>query len=697
MAPRVQVGDLSAPEQIRPAGYQSDTFAQAAQAPINRDAERLADALGTFRTGVLQLHAGMKADQAKNEADWKKAQTDRRTIEFNQYVATTPEQEILADIKRGQAPYYADPFIGSLARKFYTQKMLKDFASEVDADIAEGKIPLGRPDFNPERYVLEKARGRAEIFSNSPEEASGFASGLAEIRDDLKKKHQGVVGKAVTDGLEQMAWTNFADGIANGIDSKLPPDLLYAQIRRMYKELGPRSQGGSADIAYSRLDEILLNVLEAKAKDPKQAEVTRQILEMPRVSVDGDNTRLGSFSQTLKHSDKSRAIFDSATKTLVDNEKLTTERAIAEQDKAALMRRDGSFNVITNYSDANRWDVSKKIEISAEKRKENAVMAVIKDMRAANKGLPDIPNEIDIMAVHGVKHPELIPMLEGAFAGGMVTARPNGALGPGEVERIVQGAQVYETIAQHSKNYLQAHLDAKTFQFYQTYEVFRASKLPPEQAAIAAARAFAPEADRDLSGFRQEIESAAKSLDSSPWIPFTGEVANRGAVEGQIRDLATRLRAGGLSAEKAVQAAKETISSNVFYVNNMAVYGAKGIEKTDVPHVTAILDAEYKKNEAYFKQQGLSSSEISIVPYGGNFVVVNTKTLLPIAVPRTDKEGKIIGTYVPKISIEQVGKVRAAAKERADAENRANVLDMREMYKNAPHNLIRRGLGLAPN
>jgi hypothetical protein len=120
------------------------------------------------------------------EAEHKKSATEARSAEYEKWRASTSDVEQVRQIKEGVVPYYADPYIGAAVRKDYGGLRARVLANEIQNELDAGKLPIGREDFNPEKYVLEKSQGIIEEIGGSYEAISSFRRGIDSIRRGLR-------------------------------------------------------------------------------------------------------------------------------------------------------------------------------------------------------------------------------------------------------------------------------------------------------------------------------------------------------------------------------------------------------------------------------------------------------------------------------------------------------------------------------
>ena len=662
---RVEVGELAPPERIEPTPIQRDTFVQAPPPEINKNLERLSESLGYFNRNLMALGAKMKADNDE-------AETNRRLAEWNTYVSSTGNDQILQDIRTGRRHMLDDPYIAKAVRQDYAQRSADELARQIDIDVAEGKIKLGDPSFNVEQYVLQKAAPYAREMASNKDLAVNFRRGLDSIRGAVIGKHQQVMGQAAEAAFEDIAARRIGDIIDQGLDPhvQMSAEDIGQAIRASYQELGPRLKGGSLDLSYRRLDDILLGQLKHRAKDPRQAAMVMQLLAMERIDS-GTGARLGSLAASNRHRDQIISIRDTAINSLASAAEEEVRFRVLQNDIAALKRNDGSFSMTQDFVETNPLN-AKTVKISASERRDNAVRVWLKELRASRGGEPDFVTEFEVLHKNGIKHPEWFDFLQSTFAGAAnVSINKDGTMAPDQISRIVEAAALYNNISDGGRAGLDQHLSAAARQYFDEYTVLtRYAQMSPETAARMLAQAYSskdtnrdPDVDRLK---RQTIEEKARNLDYS-WLPFSGGVSNRSYAENIIKSIAnTVAKVNQISADDAVKFAANLVQKNGIYVNGQLIYGVPGLAQGDEKHFQPIFEKIFKENATYLKSQGVSSaSDLTVLPgANGRFVVIGKNG--PVNFVKMDEYGEPTSIAPPVITTRDVQQKRAEAKQEAD-------------------------------
>lgn len=695
---RVQVPELGPPDPIRPTPLKRDIYK--GPPPLARDDNlgKLADALGFF-------NRNLQGALASREAQMKEDETARRSAEYEAWRASTSNADQVAAIREGRVPWYADPYIGAAVRKDYGAMEAMALGQEIEQEIAAGNVPLHQTDFNIERFILEKANDRVERLSSSYEAIGSFRRGLDALRENLTARHQKLRGEAATAAIEDITTRTLSAALDNAVSNGLTGDILMDQMRKIYKELGPRQSGGSLDLQYGRIDEILLDILDKRAADPKMSGAIIDLLNADRLDV-GNGTRLGPLRGVARHMDKTSAIERKVLNTQATVAEAQAKATALQAAKENLKKQDGSFSTIVDAKGPNPVDPTKEISIPATALKEEAVNQSINEIRQANGGQMNFAAEADLVINNGVKHPQWIPFLDSAYRGFLnSTLNSKEGAGPEQMSAIVEAGQLFNMIADKNPAYAREMLDGKTREFFETYTALtRIGKMSPTEAAMATARAYSQESlmnDPLVAARRgQEIEAAVRNIDTS-WMPFSGGIKNNYLVERQMIELTTAYtRAGGISIDDAVALAKERISKDLFTVNGHAVLGQPGIAPTDGPYFEKILGKVYEKNKDWLYAKGIDDpTDLTVVSNrNGVFYIADAKNGFPIAMPDGDPGKPETYRESPmKITFSDIAKIR---KTDLDTQTKQTIEKVMEKRRNptsyAPHNLLRGLFGYEP-
>lgn len=627
---RVQVNDLSEPERLSAVPVQRDTFVQPAQAPINNDLERLASALGHFNSNLQAYGARQEANAEKQRREWEKAHKEQVESDLARHSMTRTSGELVQEFYGGGTPHFDDPYLKSAQAKLWAQSLGDVIGQQIDADIEAGKLPLDQEDFNPQRYVLELAKPHLERLRDRPELMAPFAHEIEAAQKSVAARYKATLGKARTMRLEQAAALQIEDAFDDGVEDGLEGEDLMAYIRSKYVGLGPRISGGALDIGYDRLDDLALDVMKRKAKDPAVAEKVLGALDANRKALDGSNQDIGPVSAVNKHSPTVESIRGTAFSTLADQFDADAQREQLAKNTALFNAEDGSFSGIGAHEIKNPWN-QKTTELGADKQKEAAAINWLRQYRESPDYNPQ--HEVVVFMHNGVKHPEFFNKLEATFQGiGNTNLRDAQSIAPDQAAQIIEAGKLYETMANANYAYVEKNLSDKAKDFFETYRYLLRYNLSPgapaESVALQAVRAFSsdesmrnPEIERDTN---QRIASAVNDIGRG-W--FQSNPENHQELFVKARKLTTIfVRANGGDIQKAADAAVARINESAVRINGRTLTGLPGIMPGDVKNVERILDAQFTKHSKTLKAMGVEDAgDLTVFPARDGAIQIGTK------------------------------------------------------------------------
>jgi hypothetical protein len=670
---RVQTPDLAAPDPIRPAPIQSDTFAAPAPPPIDNRLAQLADGLGAFNRGVTALAA---------TAD-KKAKDDRllrMQAEFDRWAASTTSDDQLNQLWAGKAPYQSDPIFRKAVATYFGGKQAKALAGELDREFQEGKIPYGSQDFNPDRFVLDRADGIVQRYGNDPDFIGSFRKGLDAIRGRVTESHETAKAQGVAALANQVLTDNFRDVLDQALPGQLTPEQTLGTMRQIMKETGPRLQGGSLGIRYGAAEDALLNVFEEYADRPEYGGMLRAMLTTEREDLTGSGVKLGSFLGDAKKGDRARAIL---VRVQAAQEK-AGEQIVRQRVSAAALeafdRGDGSFSefgdVLTRGKPTNPANPSKTISISSDEVSKATQDAWLAQQREKAGGV-DYATEIAKFAANGMVHPEIDTTLKRAYVAASMTVSNGKPLDQSSVDLLKKAGDLYEVQKKVARNSIKLSDDQRDF--FELYTTLKEIGLPPVDAANGVIRAYSDSDSQDptIAGQnRERIQKKMASADFNAWYSLGGTAQNQGLLVPKVTRLAQAMvRSGMMSPEEAVEKSIKLVSEQAVFVNGHALFGVPNLEKDDVPYVKEQLNGIYKQFGPGLKQlYGINSAdELSVASVGntGRLMVFNRSTGAPISVfdpgaqydaSRPDEMPTVKQIGID-ISVKQIKKVRALEEE----------------------------------
>ena len=665
---RVQVGDLSAPDKLYvPDRLPSDTFEGGTRPPEDNNAEALASALGTFNRGLMAYDKVNKEQEAQ-------ALRQQQLADWETWKSARTSDEQLKLIRAGQAPYTADPFVKRVIESDGAKLEIGELSRNIDQEIKDGKVPFGTPNFDPERYVMEKAQSYVERLQSSPGTLLHFGEGLSHLRKAVTEQHQEKLGIVQTRRMEDVAVGNLGqalDDIVQKAWSGVPAPGTQAisgqdasdMLQEIYKALGPRVQGGSLDIKQDRMDQLLLGVLQEKAKDPRYAQLVMGILSADRKDASGVSR--GSLRDEAHMHPVIDGIDRTATKALSTWYEGEVQRKVNHDDAAALARGDGSYFELSDISAKNPYDPGSPIQISRGDRQKAAVSNVLQSMRAANGGVPSYEAELEVLRKSNVPHPEVVSVVKGAF-GGLATDQSLESR-----QAFIRAADFYNTVADKNYAYAEEHFGERVAKAFDMYTALvRDGGMDQTSAATAVQRRLA-QGGPDISlshEDREKIVRKVKNLGGSWWNPLSGGVTNANELIPKVVKLSQAFAAAeGVSTDQAVTMAVERLNKQSVNINGRAIFAA-GIEPGDDKYVQPLLQGFFDKNKEYLQGQGVKdASYLSIAPYRANeFAVVRYDGM-----PVTNLLRKPDGTVEGGMSFIPLGLLQAERTKQTEIERKA--------------------------
>jgi hypothetical protein len=622
---RVEVGELAAPERIDVPRFIPDNFVQPARAPTDNNLEKLSESLGFFNRNLQALGA-------KLEGDHKKVATEDAMRRYQTWLSSTTNTQQLDDIRNGRVHWTADPYVGAIARAHYGQLTAQKLAADIDSDPAY-KQNLGNLSFDVEKYIIERAAPHTRVMAGNSDTAKAFRTGLDAIRGGIVKRHMEVAGQAQTALMENSAMIEMDKVLDTAATQGMNTEAAMGLLRQTYKDFGPRLKGGTLDINYGRLDDILLQSLKRRAEDPRQAAAVIEMMALDRVDTE-TGARLGSLSAVQRHRDTVMGIQKKATDTLGKVWEEDYRGKVLEFNTGLLKQGHSAFNAL-RPRDITNPVTGERVTYSVEKQQSDAIEATLRNIRGGRDGPENFPAEYDAFVKSGVKHPEWFSALGGAYSGitGMnLSGGKNAGVAPEQVQAIQDAATRYAELDDGARSYVQANLSSSARKFYDAYiAMVRYENRTPSQAASALAAAYASGiADRNPSvesSNRQELDTAVKSLDFS-WLPWpfdTTIIKNESDARHYLKEIADSLvMTSRVTPKAAIDRAKAIVEKNGMVINGRLVFGVPGVTKADEAHFQPIFDNVFEQHQAYYKSIGISSSkDLSILSSGNNrFTIV---------------------------------------------------------------------------
>lgn len=619
---RVQAPDIEGPVALQPPGLPGDTFTGAAQAPINTDLTRLADALSSFNTNLQHFGTASMVAQKKQQAEIEGARA-------NKMIMGMTRDEAIERVQNGTMPNFADPFARAMVEKNAGQAYGERLVQGVQQQIKTGQIDLSAegPGTNIEDYITKAAQddmqGMPGHFQQSKAGMAGYQQRVESARDALMKAQLEQRSAAFTRKQEGVAYDQFSKMFeATAGDN---PEVTQQKVRGVYADLG-----NNKFLKNDQLDQQLINVLRNRASDPNSVEAVVHSLGVDRAGKDGE--KIPALGANPRYAQDVQQIRDTARATLTKKFDDTMETQAVANVKSAMERQDGSLWTMNNATYKNPYDRGNGDRtINVDKVKQSAVndwLSWSKQIAASRQETPDLQyqREWSVLTANNIANPAWKEMLTGppkAFANPQALTNPatrTQAMAAGE-----QFMQMDTANHPYVKNTL--GLDGNTMDFYQVYSAARQQlgKNTDEALDMAASAIRTPDNENDLAVRAQrakDVEAKVKSMDFgsgfSSYLPFVNSDAkNSGALQKRVLDVATLYtRIPGMSLDDAVKAAVDTVQKRSVYVNGHVV-----------PDTGWLPPPQFKGNiesalENFHKQYGDANhvskpTDLSIEPMGG--------------------------------------------------------------------------------
>lgn len=646
---RVEVGELAPPERIDVPRFIPDNYVKPAQAPINNDLERLAQGLGAFNRGLQQFGA-------KVEADHKKKATEDAYTRWNHWLSSTSDIDQLNAIKDGRVHWARDPYIGHIARAHFGQLTAQHLAAEIDND-PTFRDNMGKPDFDIEKYIIEKAAPYASRMASSKESMESFRKGLDAIRRSGVQRHTEARGKIQAQMLQDMA----AFELDKVLDAVLPDkedaiplngEQIAGILGDTYKELGRRINGGSLDLSYGQLDDLLLKSLKERAKDIRQVRAIEELLKTERIDS-GSGMRLGTLGSSTKNREAvvsiAREIQGTLGKQWEEEARYSARRFASD----ALARGDtAAFNGLMDIQAENPY-TRQTFKYSKSAIQEDAMRETLAAIRGPN-GQENFNAEYDVFVKSDVEHPQWFPILKAAYhsirLAGVDKNRP---MTDEEMSKFIGAAERYERmVAAGGVEYVQKYLPKEARQFFDSYSVLvQHEGMNPHQAISQVIAANVENAQNPGIQARraQEIENAAR-LDFNKWNPFSGDITNQEDARRELLKVANGIALYNRGSPDAVlKEAKKRLESSGFELNGRLVFGVAGMTPSDKPVVQSMLDKVWEQKKYDLQGMGVkSASDLSVTKVGQQLFITDKDGRL-----LTFTNGRLIGFGIAQVRSEE--------------------------------------------
>lgn len=624
---RVQAPDTQGPVALQPPGLPGDTFTGAAQAPINTDLTRLADALSSFNTNLSGFGTAAMMAQKKQQAEIDGARA-------NKMIMGMTRDDAIARVENGTMPNFADPFARAMVDKNAGQAYGERLISGIQQQIKEGKIDLSAdgPGTNIEDFITKAAQDDMQsmpgYFQSSKAGMSGYQQRVESARDALMKAQLEQRSAAFTRKQEGVAYDQFNKMFDNAAGG---PADVQQKVRGVYLDLG-----NGKFLKNDQLDQQLVNVLRNRAADPNSVDAVLHALSADRTGADGG--KIPALGANPRYASDVAQIQEVARNTQMKRLDQNMEEKAVTNVKDAIERQDGSLWTMNDATYKNPWDRNNENRtLSIDKAKKDAVQRWLSNsdqLAASRQESPEVKfdREWSVMTANNIPNPAWKEALTGppkAFANPQALTNPanrQSAMAAGE-----KFMQMDEANHPYVKNTL--GLDGNTMDFYQVYKAARQQlgKNSDEALDMAASAIRTPDNENDLAVRAQrakDVEAKVKSMNFGTGAMsylWGSNAQNTGELQKRVLDVATLYtRIPGMSLDDAVKAAVDTVQKRSVYINGHVVNDSGWLPP-----------AQFKGNiesalDSFTKQHGdmngvHSAKDLSIDPMGGGtFRIIDT-------------------------------------------------------------------------
>jgi len=725
MANRVQVRDLPKPEQIQSQPIKGDTFTGTWAPPdVSHKYNMLSKGLSVFG-GLAKAGINMAAQA---HAEHEKAAKEEALRAYQVWRSSTTNVEQVEAIRNGTVPFYTDPYINSVVKRDYGAMEAQALAREIQEERNGNKVPFHATDFNVERYLLQKAAPYVKRLQKDTEAITSFRKGLDQLRRSLKNEHAEMRGKAFRQHTKDITYRNFDAIIEDGVANNRDPEEIMTAIRKLYRSQGPRQEGGSLGLRYGEMDEVLLDILEEKSKDPRYANYIGALLRQKREDPNG--MHIGSLADNSRHRKQVQRIQKQAHDAVINHHKELGIAKYRAKMVDAIQRKDGSHNMpdlkepIHSKDEKGNIRIHGYAEYSADAARKDAIL----HLRSNWAHLPEeqqFEREFNLFVQNGLKHDLWVPKMKQAVAGFLNTYVQNQGkeFSPDQLALIQEQAQLYAKIKYERGNgaYWDKHLDKKTRDFFELYHTAtRYGGMDPKTAAATVAQIYGNQGDLsydrvDRAKIKDLVLSSGRTWseylfeDNSP----EGATVNVGEQPGlmhqigALADLYKRL--GNLSDEEAIEAAVENVKKSSVNVNGQLIFGEPGLQKGDAKHFNAYFENNlFPRFGDQLANQGIESKDDLRLQQGpgGIFFLTNKATGMPVMVypPNRDMNPnqenrnapEPVAIRIPTKMIMGLRQKDLQYKHKEALDEATKIFSGKTHNPYAPHNILRGVFGQSP-
>lgn len=698
---RVQAPELAGPVPLRSPGVPGDTFTGAAQAPIDNNLSRIADALQGFNSALSSFGSGaLKKQQEMFQA--------RETARIEGDLAGMNPQQI---IEYRHSPNYQpslDPHARGVEASVYGRSHSESIKAGIDQQISAGTLRLDDPNFNATQLVGDPAKAAvAEIQKRYASDPLSMKLAMENLRKGVDGLYLQYGQAAMKARNEQIMTTNmgaarqFLDSsMANG---QAKPEDVVRMWNAVTTELGPK---GSANIPNAAMKGIKLDLLENAASDPKKVALVEPLLKTQ--VAEG----VPSLWDDASVSNRVLTIRDRMKKTLATNWETNANTAMEDAAFEALRQQDGSIAAVQPRREKN--PVSGEWATIGEGAQSNAAKRYFtwsQNDAAVSQRDPSIvlDREINVSQQSNIPIPHVKQTLDnsvnraldGSFSGNY-KAR----------EEVLSAYRTWNGMVRNNRPWTetQMKLNEPTKEFFTAMDVATGYMGLPADAAMDLSadivrNPLAKEDPKRLERKLIDIESQVSKLRAdAPWYDFWSSSTpyNDAAVLGKVEAVAKLLgRSSQINTDQAIKAAKEFVEKTTFQVNGSAVSVPNMSEADGRKYLNAQIDKLLPDIKKRYDTKDLSRDDIAVYEKGdGTYGLRNKKNSLPIRLPTTSADGTQWSgeiTITPQMLTDMKQLDQVQTRERLKAETHANsrqsLIDAHDALDTRERGLDNGGLG----
>ncbi|HEY0329285.1 MAG TPA: hypothetical protein VGC77_09310 [Rhodopseudomonas sp.] len=642
MSGRVQVPELAGPVPLQGGNVPGDTFTGAPRPEIDNNLTHIADALSGLNSSLTAWGSQAAAQQKAQASAMETARVEGR-------LAGMTQQDVLNYRRSPDYQPINDPHARGVEAGAYGQAFGGTAKSDLDAQIAAGKLDLSDPKNDPTGLLRQRAAAAAQEitkrYSSDPVAYKLAMQGLKSSMAPLYTQYGAQAMKAQSDALMASNTNTARKFMEQAGEGDVTPEQVGKAWSSITTELGPK---GSANIPNATMKAERLDILERWAADPDKAKLVPDLLKQQNPGADG-KTLLPSLQDDLSGNvvEKVTNIRLTAQKTFAKNWSRDQNTAKEDQAFEALRRQDGSIAAVQPERKQN--EVTKEWETIGADAQTNAAKRYFtwSQQDAATGRNPQIVLDREIAVAQHSNIP--IPHLKQALDDSVNRAIGGDFSTNFQNRQAVLGAYTtWQGMANNNRAWAEEKmgLTPATKEFYSVMDVATGSMhLDADQAMDLAANVVKnPMAKNDPEGLNKKLASISSTVASLPpdgsW--FSSDAYNAGFARQKVDQIAKLLgKSGQITAEKAVELATDFVKKNTFQVNGSALSTVPNMATSDAQKfLDAKIDQLLPAIQSRHDYKGATKSDIGVYDAGdGTYGLRDKRTGLEIRLPKREPDG----------------------------------------------------------